>query len=668
MITNCRFKLNQLGRSLGRFKMKKNDKRANSIIIGIALVFMAISVIVCGEITGIIINIAIVLTMARTILFGFNRYKNTGLLPLRQATADLRNAAGKIREMAENPETDLLEEISVMENEQLFTEPFLGEAFEDYKAELDRLYREHQEYRYCDISDYINDDLLNDIARSSLNDLVGGMMTGLGILGTFIGLTIGLQKFRSNTAEEMMETIEPLIDGIKVAFLTSIYGMVASLCFNFYYRFLSRDAADALDDFIQVFYDKVKPRSDNEGFTRLIELQNQQNDSMKQFAEDIALSLSEQLNQTFIPALQGIDQSMQKQSEVLPQAVGQAIGEAIIPAFQTIESSFGDMTERLAKMQDQSMEQVANNFVTHMDEAMGNQMTRLGESLEKICEWQETMSEKMQSMADEMVTSGERLVGINSTLNESAEKFKGYIEQLDTAQTSLTEYYGQIMSNCKSISEMTEEQNRALQETIEKSKEVVKTVSVISAAFDEQIAAINESLNDASGEISDSLKKQEREISDAMKEQLATAASLYSEYSEQIRRDAEMTRRIENSFTENTSNVVAAFNESSKVLQQSSKDLSQNLDSAMSRTFKQIDTELAEIVSHLSGTIIEIKETTERIPKTVALSNKQAAAQTDQYLEQVKKAIQDLNKSVLALDSQWNTIFKEQQKAANARR
>ena len=648
--------------------MKNNDKKVKGIIILIALACMVISVCVCGEIVGITINILIVLAMAITILFGLNRYKDTGLLALRQATADLNNASGKIKEMAENPETDLLEEISLMDSEQLFTEPMLKDAFNEYKAELDRLYREHQEYRYCDISDYINDDLLNDIARSSMNDLIGGMMTGLGILGTFIGLTFGLQKFKSNTAEEMMETIEPLIDGIKVAFLTSIYGMVASLCFNFYYRFLSRDAADALDGFIQLFYDKIKPRSDNEGFTRLIELQNQQNDSMKQFAEDIALSLSEQLNQTFIPALQGIDQSMQKQSEVLPQAVGQAIGEAIIPAFQTIESSFGDMTERLAKMQDQSMEQVANNFVTHMDEAMGNQMTRLGESLEKICDWQETMSEKMQSMADEMVTSGERLVGINSTLNESAEKFKGYIEQLDTAQTSLTEYYGQIMSNCKSISEMTEEQNRALQETIEKSKEVVKTVSVISAAFDEQIAAINESLNDASGEISDSLKKQEREISDAMKEQLATAASLYSEYSEQIRRDAEMTRRIENSFTENTSNVVAAFNESSKVLQQSSKDLSQNLDSAMSRTFKQIDTELAEIVSHLSGTIIEIKETTERIPKTVALSNKQAAVQTEQYLEQVKKAIQDLNKTVLALDSQWNTIFKEQQKAANARR
>ena len=648
--------------------MKNNDKKVNGIIILIALVFMVFSVFICGEIVGIIINIVIVLIMAGTILFGFNRYKNTGLLPLRQATADLNNASGKIKEMAENPETNLLEEISLMDSAQLFTEPMLRDAFTDYKAELDRLFREHQGYRYCDISDYINDDLLNDIARSSMNDLIGGMMTGLGILGTFIGLTIGLQNFKSNTAEEMMETIEPLIDGIKVAFLTSIYGMLASLGFNFYYRFLSREATDSLDNFIQLFYDKVKPRSDNEGFTRLIDLQNQQNDSMKQFAEDIALSLSEQLNQTFIPALQGIDQSMQKQSEVLPQAVGQAIGEAIIPAFQTIESSFGDMTERLAKMQDQSMEQVANNFVTHMDEAMGNQMTRLGESLEKICEWQETMSEKMQSMADEMVTSGERLVGINSTLNESAEKFKGYIEQLDTAQTSLTEYYGQIMSNCKSISEMTEEQNRALQETIEKSKEVVKTVSVISAAFDEQIAAISESLNDASGEISDSLKKQEREISDAMKEQLATAASLYSEYSEQIRRDAEMIRRIENSFTENTSNVVAAFNESSKVLQQSSKDLSQNLDSAMSRTFKQIDTELAEIVSHLSGTIIEIKETTERIPKTVALSNKQAAVQTEQYLEQVKKAIQDLNKSVLALDSQWNTIFKEQQKAANARR
>ncbi len=61
-------------------------------------------------------------------------------------------------------------------------------------------------------------------------------MTGLGILGTFIGLTIGLQQFNTGSASEITNSISPLIQGIKVAFHTSIYGMVFSLIFSFVYK------------------------------------------------------------------------------------------------------------------------------------------------------------------------------------------------------------------------------------------------------------------------------------------------------------------------------------------------------------------------------------------------------------------------------------------------
>ena len=50
-----------------------------------------------------------------------------------------------------------------------------------------------------------------------------------------IGLTIGLQGFNNDSAEAMMNTMKPLIEGIKVAFLTSIYGMILSLGYNIFY-------------------------------------------------------------------------------------------------------------------------------------------------------------------------------------------------------------------------------------------------------------------------------------------------------------------------------------------------------------------------------------------------------------------------------------------------
>jgi methyl-accepting chemotaxis protein len=53
-----------------------------------------------------------------------------------------------------------------------------------------------------------------------------GEMTGLGILGTFIGIFIGLWEFN---ADAIKESIPPLLEGLKTAFITSIAGLTASV-------------------------------------------------------------------------------------------------------------------------------------------------------------------------------------------------------------------------------------------------------------------------------------------------------------------------------------------------------------------------------------------------------------------------------------------------------
>ena len=84
-------------------------------------------------------------------------------------------------------------------------------------------------------------------------------MTGLGILGTFIGLSIGLQAFNTGSAEEITNSIGPLMDGIKVAFHTSIYGMIFSLTFNLIFKTVLEQAYHKLDEFVAEFKRYVRP-------------------------------------------------------------------------------------------------------------------------------------------------------------------------------------------------------------------------------------------------------------------------------------------------------------------------------------------------------------------------------------------------------------------------
>src|SRR5690606_20027336 len=55
------------------------------------------------------------------------------------------------------------------------------------------------------------------------------LMTSLGILGTFVGIVIGLLHFDTNAIDA---SIPKLLAGLKTAFITSIAGMFAALLFN----------------------------------------------------------------------------------------------------------------------------------------------------------------------------------------------------------------------------------------------------------------------------------------------------------------------------------------------------------------------------------------------------------------------------------------------------
>ena len=69
----------------------------------------------------------------------------------------------------------------------------------------------------CDIEDYINEELLDRVGGSHYNSAISGTMTGLGILGTFIGLSLGLGSFSGDDIYTISDNVGPLLSGMKVA-------------------------------------------------------------------------------------------------------------------------------------------------------------------------------------------------------------------------------------------------------------------------------------------------------------------------------------------------------------------------------------------------------------------------------------------------------------------
>lgn len=104
-----------------------------------------------------------------------------------------------------------------------------------------------------DIEETFNEDTISiKIWRSAVNQ-IPETLTGLGILGTFIGLIIGISSIGFSSVAAAITSLQTLINGIEVAFYTSIVGLILSIIFNLTYRFfwntLLRDMFLFVDDF-----------------------------------------------------------------------------------------------------------------------------------------------------------------------------------------------------------------------------------------------------------------------------------------------------------------------------------------------------------------------------------------------------------------------------------
>ena len=76
----------------------------------------------------------------------------------------------------------------------------------------------------CDVTQYINEDtVIYAMGGARLADMTPGILTSLGILGTFLGLVLGLSGLNLNAADTsaLLSAMEQLIGGMSTAFLTS---------------------------------------------------------------------------------------------------------------------------------------------------------------------------------------------------------------------------------------------------------------------------------------------------------------------------------------------------------------------------------------------------------------------------------------------------------------
>ena len=130
------------------------------------------------------LSIAVLSAMVIVLALGFL----LGIYPTIRFTIGLRRAQKTIREAAKIQSADT--SLVVFRENDLFRQHDLDEAFNAYKDVILRQQQAGEVLR--DISEFISEDFLSVHTWQGLMIQIPGIMTGLGILGTFIGLIAGI--------------------------------------------------------------------------------------------------------------------------------------------------------------------------------------------------------------------------------------------------------------------------------------------------------------------------------------------------------------------------------------------------------------------------------------------------------------------------------------------
>ena len=146
---------------------------------------------------------------------------------------------------------------TVLQFEPMFNQKSLDSLFDSYKDKISMQNRTGQ--MLGDVEDYINEDTLSIQTWNSVVLQIPGTLTGLGILGTFIGLITGISEIGFSSVDAALTSVQTVLNGIHTAFYTSIAGVILSILFNVLHRITWNVMTREIGLFTDEFHKNVIP-------------------------------------------------------------------------------------------------------------------------------------------------------------------------------------------------------------------------------------------------------------------------------------------------------------------------------------------------------------------------------------------------------------------------
>lgn len=365
----------------------------------------------------------------------------------------------------------------------------------------------------CDVGEYINDEtVLIPYARMNLAEGIPGMLTSLGILGTFIGLMRGVSGLDVTNAEATMESISQMIGGMSFAYGTSIAGLSCSLLFNILNRSAQGSVTGAQDDFIDSFKELVMPSPLDDNVHNICYMEDQAR-FLRQSAADMQRQLSSGISSTidrsFMPMSRQMNDFILAQTQGQIEGLNLIVGKFVQSMDETLSGQLSGLTERLASFnqsQQLSLEganeamRAADSLVKHM-----NEMQSLNQSvIERFEQYINELSASQAGNAHLANSTGETLQALQGMANSLVQNFSAVKQKQQALESQMEQHVNwsaRVLETVEKQSDRLGSQSHAIANEMAASGKMLKEsyssfVDDISRGFARSLGMFEENMRD----------------------------------------------------------------------------------------------------------------------------------------------------------------------------
>ena len=295
---------------------------------------------------------------------------------------------------------------------EIFDHKYLDERMECFVNSM-----ENAQEGIGEIEDYINEDEIDLHVHKKILEMAPDIFTSLGILGTFVGLVWGLKNFEPSSYETMTTSVSTLVEGIKVAFLTSIYGIAFALIYSSGMKSVYAGMSEKLQVFLEKFHIYVLPTAENESRNLMVASQKTQTKAMKEMAEQLSVQMAESFEKAITPTFQKMNESLDVLTESVTRCQQEAIQEILRSFMREMNSSFKlqfkDFNEALSQLKKAQKENT--EYTTTLYHSMSEQ---LKESYVKQNEAMKELVDELGSVQGRYMSTATRIAQDNQEIQK----------------------------------------------------------------------------------------------------------------------------------------------------------------------------------------------------------------------------------------------------------